>query len=105
MIVHSLFVFAEHQTETGYPEADFSWRECKKSSSSSFSVTEDHFAPLFLLSNFIQINMAAARGGLMVHLNREIVKHILVLPHLIGITDPFGIICYVCYVYVLNNKV
>lgn len=34
-VVHSDFVFAEHQTKTGHSEADFSWRECKKLFSSS----------------------------------------------------------------------
>lgn len=87
---------AELQTETGHPEADFSWRECKKCFSSSFSVAGDHFTPLFLLSDPIKMNMAAAGSSLMVRLNREIVKHILVLLHLIGITGLFGIICYVC---------
>lgn len=85
-------VFAEHQTETRHPEADFSWRECKKCFSSSFSVAEDDFTPLFLLSNLIKMNMAAAGRSLMVRLNREIVKHILVLLHLTGITGLFGII-------------
>lgn len=60
MIVHSLYVFAEHQTETGHPEADFSWRERKKCFSSSFSFAEDHFTPLFLLSNPVKVKMAAA---------------------------------------------
>lgn len=96
MIVHSLFVFAEHQTETGHPEADLSWRECKKCFSSSFSAAEDHFTPLFSLSNPIKMNMAAAGSGLIVRLNREIVKHILVLLHLTGITGLLGIICFVC---------
>lgn len=40
MILLSLFVFAEHQTATGHPEADFSWRECEKS---VISAVEDHF--------------------------------------------------------------
>lgn len=95
MIKHSLFVFAEYQTETGHPEADFSWRECKKCFSSSFLVAADHFTPLFLLSNPIKINMAAAVNSLKVHLNREIVKHIFILLHLIGIKGLLGIICYV----------
>lgn len=96
VIVHSLFVFAEHQTETGHPQADLSWRECEKCFSSSFSAAEDHFTPLFSLSNPIKRNMAAAGSSLIVRLNREIVKHILVLLHLTGITGLFGIICFVC---------
>lgn len=95
MIMHSLCVFAEYQTETGHPEADFSWRECKKCFSSSFLVAEDHFTPLFLLSNPIKMNKAAAISSLKVHLNREIVKHIFILLHLIEITGLLGFILYV----------